>query len=52
MFASKKKTIASISLVVIVGLVFLAVNLTGNKTPKEVTLVTHDSFVYEQEIDR
>jgi hypothetical protein len=40
-----RKILILLSSVLVVGLVVVAVNITGGKGPKEVVLVTHDSFV-------
>jgi len=40
-----RKTLAGFALILTVGLVLLFINLSGNSKPKDVTLVTHDSFV-------
>lgn len=44
------RAIAGFSLILTVGLVLLGINLTGNSKPKEVILVTHDSFVISKEL--
>ena len=40
-----RRALVGFSLVLTVGLVLLVINLTGNSKPKDVILVTHDSFV-------
>lgn len=40
-----RKILISLSAILVVGLVVLTVNITGNKKIKDVVLVTHDSFV-------
>ncbi|HEX7405740.1 MAG TPA: thiamine ABC transporter substrate-binding protein [Candidatus Nanopelagicaceae bacterium] len=40
-----RKTLAGFALILTVGLVLLFINLSGNSKPRDVTLVTHDSFV-------
>jgi thiamine transport system substrate-binding protein len=40
-----RKTLILLSSVLVVGLAVVVVNITGGKGPKEVVLVTHDSFV-------
>lgn len=45
-----RKILIGLSLVVVVALVLVVVNITGNKKPKDVVLVTHDSFVMSKEL--
>lgn len=40
-----RKILIGLSAILVVGLVVVAVNITGNKKIKDVVLVTHDSFV-------
>ena len=50
MFRFSRKTLIGFSLTVIVGLVFVSIYITGSKKPKDVVLVTHDSFVMSKEL--
>ena len=45
-----RKALIGLSLVLVVGLVLVVVNVSGNKAPKDVVLVTHDSFVMSKEL--
>ncbi len=45
-----RKILLPLSLILVVGLVVVAINITGSKGPKEVVLVTHDSFVMSKEL--
>lgn len=45
-----RKILVGLSFVVVVGLTLVVVNITGNKGPKEVVLVTHDSFVMSKDL--
>lgn len=45
-----RRAITTVSLILTVGLVLLVINLTGNSKPKDVILVTHDSFVISKEL--
>jgi thiamine transport system substrate-binding protein len=45
-----RKILIILSSILVIGLVVVAVNLTGGKGPKEVVLVTHDSFVMSKEL--
>lgn len=45
-----RKALAVSSLILTVGLVLLVINFTGNSKPKDVILVTHDSFVISKEL--
>lgn len=45
-----RKILAGLSLILVVGLVLVVVNITGNKKIKDVVLVTHDSFVMSKEL--
>lgn len=45
-----RKLLIGFSLVLIVGLMLVTINITGNKKPKDVILVTHDSFVMSKEL--
>ena len=44
------KLLLSFSIVLIVGLSFAMINISGKKAPKDVVLVTHDSFVMSKEL--
>lgn len=45
-----RKALVVFSLIVIAGLVVVIINITGTNKPKDVTLVTHDSFVMSKEM--
>ena len=45
-----RKILAGLSVLVVIGLMLLAINLTGSNKPKDVVLVTHDSFVMSKEL--
>ena len=45
-----RKILTGLSLILVVGLVLVVVNITGNKKIKDVVLVTHDSFVMSKEL--
>lgn len=45
-----RKLLVGFSLFLIVGLAFVVINVSGNKAPKDVVLVTHDSFVMSKEL--
>ena len=45
-----RKGLVGLSFILVVGLVLVAVNITGNKKIKDVVLVTHDSFVMSKEL--
>jgi len=45
-----RKALIGLSLVLVVGLVLIVINITGTKKPKDVVLVTHDSFVMSKEL--
>lgn len=45
-----RKILIPLSSILVIGLVVLVVNITGTKAPKEVVLVTHDSFVMSKEL--
>ena len=45
MLKISRKTTAIVGSIALVAIGFIAINITGNNQPKDVTLVTHDSFV-------
>ena len=45
-----RKILITLSSILVVGLVIVVVNITGGNGPKEVVLVTHDSFVMSKEL--
>ncbi len=45
-----RKILIPLSSILVVGLVVTVINITGGKGPKEVVLVTHDSFVMSKEL--
>ena len=45
-----RKILFGLSLILLVGMVLIVVNVTGNKKIKDVVLVTHDSFVMSKEL--
>lgn len=45
-----RKILLPLSLILLVGLVVVVISSTGGKGPKEVVLVTHDSFVMSKEL--
>lgn len=45
-----RKILILLSSILVVGLVVITINITGGKGPKEVVLVTHDSFVMSKEL--
>jgi thiamine transport system substrate-binding protein len=47
---NSRKIFMPLSVILAVGLIATAVNITGSDSPKEVVLVTHDSFVMSKEL--
>ncbi len=45
-----RKILIPLSSILVVGLVVTVINITGSRGPKEVLLVTHDSFVMSKEL--